>query len=89
MELIPQLHAHEKIYMHVLEVVVYQIAYCRVEGRGAANFLYSILQNLECIGDVCERSCCHKCFMRQINVCDLSRCLCNRYYDIRKIYDKR
>ena len=44
---------HERILYHghssySLKVVVLQIACCQVEGQGACNFQYSILQNVEC-----------------------------------------
>ena len=35
-------------FILLLKVVVYQIVCCQVEGRGASNFRYSILLNIDC-----------------------------------------
>ena len=49
----------------------------KVEGH--PTFDTSFHKILNVIGDICDKIC---YFMWQINSCDLSQCLCNRYHDI-------
>ena len=68
-----------------LKVVLCQVIFCRVRGRGAPYFWYSILQNL---GDMWE-SLWQVLFYvaNKFLWFDLTQYLCSKYYDIRKIGD--